>query len=165
MSGFFGSKTQKENSTVSNSAYPVLQQAFGGTLTNGGQANDALSAMLGLGGDHAAQSAAFDQWKNGVGYQNAMQSGSEAVTNNQAAHGLLASGSTGKRLTQFGQDLGNSYYNNYMQQLLGLGNQALGAGGLLAGAGTKTSNGTTKSSEKPGLGQILGQVLTALPMA
>lgn len=165
MSGLFGSTKTKSSQTTTNAAYPELQQAFGGTLNHGSQANDALSAMLGLGGDTAAQGAAFDNYKNSAGYQSNLDAGSTAVTNNQAAHGLLGSGSTLKRLTQFGQDLNNNYYKDYMSQLLGLGNQALGAGGLLAGAATHTTNGTQQQSQKPGLGQILGSVLTALPMA
>lgn len=164
MSGLFSNKsTTNSSGTSTNSAYPVLQQAFGGTLNHGGQANDAISAMLGLGGNTAEQSAAFNNYKNSTGFQSTLDAGSQAITDNNAAHGFLQSGATGKALTNYGQGVNQQYYQNYMNQLLGLSNQALGAGGLLSGAANKTTTGTQQTSTKPGLGGLLGSLAAGIP--
>ncbi len=71
------------------------------------------------------------------GYQFAMDQGTRAVMANQAARGLVNSGSTLRALTQFGQGLANQDYGNYMNRqaaLAGIGQTATNAG-LAAGQG------------------------------
>jgi hypothetical protein len=52
------------------------------------------------------------------GYQFQLDQGSQNVLRNRAASGSLASGGTNTDLTQFGQGLANTTYNQYIQSLL-----------------------------------------------
>jgi len=100
-------------------------------LPAGGGATDMQAALLGLGGDPAAAEAAYDNFLNSTGYQSQLKSGQQAITSSAAARGLLGSGSTGKALTRFGQDLGRQSFTNYLGQLSGLATRGLQAGGLI----------------------------------
>lgn len=159
MSAIFGGSKQSSSSTSSNQAYPYVQQQFSGMAGNGAHANDALYSLL-TGG--AGSGEAFNNYKNSAGYQSTLDAGSHAVTGNAASRGLMNSGATGKALVNYGQGLNQQYYNNYLSQLLGLGQQGLGAGGLIAGAG-QTSHSTSSGSSKPGIGGFLGSLASAVP--
>lgn len=158
--------TQSSDSHSFNNAWPQLQQQFSGVAGQAGTATNALSALLGLGGDPSAQQGAFDNWRNNTGYQFGLDQGTQAITGGAASKGLLNSGSTAKALTQFGQDYASTKYGDYLNQLSGLANQGLQAGSLLANAGqesTSHSEGQSTSSSqgksgggKGGLGGLLG---------
>lgn len=164
MSDLFSSKkTSNATSSSTNSAYPELHDALSGTVGNTGHASNAIAAMLGIGGDSAAQGQAFNNYKNSTGYQSTLDAGSQAITNNNAAHGFLQSGATGKALSNYGQQTNQQYYQNYMQQLLGLGNLGLGAGSLLGSTANKTSTGTQTDKSKPGLGGLIGSLAAGIP--
>ena len=101
--------------------------------------------LLGLNGASSAQSqTAFNNYLNSTGYKFNLQQGTNAVASQQAASGMLNSGATGKALTQYGQNLGSQYFNNYLSQLGGLsqaGQQSLFApANAAAGAGSAASN-------------------------
>ncbi len=66
---------------------------------------------------------AFDNYLNSTAYNFQLQQGQNAVNSNAAAKGLLNSGGTAKALTQYGQNLAGTTFNNYLQQLSGLNNQ------------------------------------------
>lgn len=151
MGGILGGS--KSKSTSSNRAYDTINEAFAPVLGATGSGANALMAMLGIGGDPAAQGQGFQNFQNSTGYNFMLDSGSKAITNNAAAKGLLRSGSTAKALTSYGQNLASTRYNDYMNQLLGLANLGLGAGNVLTNAG-QTS--TTKSKSKNGLGGLVG---------
>lgn len=153
--------TGKAGKSVSeNAAYPWLQQQFGGMVGTGGDANDMIAALLGAGGDATAANGAFNNYLDSTGYNFALDQGSRAITGNNAARGLLKSGATAKALTSFGQNLGKSYFDNYLNQLGGVANRGLQAGGLIGSAGQRsTSTGGT-----PGLGGAIGQGLSMIPM-
>jgi hypothetical protein len=186
MSSIFGGSKQKQTSTNSsvsdsssssdsrNQAYPWLQETFGGMGQTGVGANDALAALLGVGGDSAGQMAAFNNYKKGAGYQNIIDSGVSAIEGGAASRGLLNSGATAKGIARFGQDTASSFYDKYLSQLLGLSNQGLQAGSLISGAGnvstsqsqshaTSQGSSTGNSSSKPGLGGFIGSVASAIP--
>jgi hypothetical protein len=150
-----GKSTQKSESK--NLAYPYLQNAYGGQVSAGTGANDLVSRLL-TGGQGAGQ--AFDTYKNSTGYQNVLDGGSRAITGNAASRGLLSSGSTLKALNNYGQDTAKSYFNKYLQQLLGLSGQGLQAGGLIGNAGQVSSQ---QSKSKPGLAPLLGTGLSMIP--
>lgn len=154
-----------------NEAYPWLQNTYSPASTNGLQANDFLSALLGLHGNPAADDA-FNKYKDDSGYGFIMDSGERAITGSAAARGLLNSGSTAKALTQFGQNTASQFYNNYLDRLLGLSNQGLQAGQLIGSAGQRSTNNSTssttsqgtstgKSEQKPGIGAFIGSALSA----
>lgn len=159
------------NSASWNDAYPGLQQNFGGYESNGGQANNFMASMLGLNGDQAGNDA-FNKYKDDSGYNFVLDSGSKAITGNNAAKGLLNSGATLKGLDKFGQDTGTSFFNDYLDKLNGLSNQGIAGGGLVSSAGQKsmgsgssnsTSQGTSNSDSysKPGMGQFIGSIMSA----
>lgn len=160
--------TSQQSSDSRNQAFPWLQQQYTPMVQNGNQANSSLSALLGLGGNTAGQAEAFNGFRNAAGYQNALTSGVDAIENSRGARGLRESGSTMKRLTEFGQDLGNKYLGQYIEQLLGLQTAGLNAGGLVGGAGqvstssgTSSSTGTSTSKSGGGLGSFVGAAATA----
>lgn len=176
MSSIFGSPSQSNQSSQSQSqsssqnlAYPMLSQALGGQITQGTQANGALGAMLGLGGDQAAQAQAFNNFKNSTGYQQGLTQGVNAITGSAATRGLLNSGSTAKAVDTYGQNYADSQYQNYTNLLQGLnstGNQAAGiVGGTgqvsnsmanSASMGTSTGDSSKEASNKMGfLGALL----------
>lgn len=90
-------------------------------------ASDVISGALGVGGDPEASEAAFQNFLSSSGFQNQLQQGSTAITGNQAAAGLLNSGSTLKRLTTFGQGLAQQGFSNFLSQLGGVANRGLDA--------------------------------------
>jgi len=171
------SQSQSQSNSLSyNQAYPWAKETFGGMAQNAGGANDMVSALLGVGGDSQAAQQAFDNYKNSAGYQFQLQQGMNAINGNAAAKGMLSSGATAKALAGYGQNLASTYYNNYLDKLLGVGQQGLQAGGLVTGAGnvsqsnststsTSSSRGTSSgnSSSKPGIGGFIGSIASALP--
>jgi hypothetical protein len=110
-----------------------------------------------LGGD----TSGFQSYKDATGFDFMTEQGSRGITGNAAARGLLRSGATGKALANYGNQMQNQYAQNYINQLLGLGQLGLGAGGLLAQAG-QTSTSTSKSRSKPGLGGLIGGGLSLI---
>lgn len=101
----------------------------------GAQANQGIANLLGIGGDPAAQQAAFKNYQDSTGYNFRLGEGMRAITGNQAASGLLNSGATLKRLNRFGQDIAAAEFQNYLGQLSGLSQSGLGAAGQLSQGG------------------------------
>src|ERR1700761_1711170 len=124
MSAIFGGSNSNNNSQSasqsSNQAYPMLSQALGGQTTNGTGASNALAALLGVGGNPAAQQQAFQNWQNSTGYNFGLNQGTQAITQNAAASGLLDSGATGKALQTYGTNYANTQYQNYLNPLQSL---------------------------------------------
>lgn len=60
---------------------------------------------------------AFKNYLNSTGYNFQLQQGTNAITGNAAAKGLLNSGATAKALTTYGQNLASTTFNNYLSQL------------------------------------------------
>jgi hypothetical protein len=109
-------------------------------INNGGAANNAIAALLGTGGTAAQKTGAnnaFQNYLGSTGYNFNLQQGDNAINSNQAAKGLLNSGSTGKALTAYGQNLGSNYFNNYLGQLSGLAGAGQTALGQVGQAGTQ----------------------------
>lgn len=157
MSAIFGKPaTQQQTSHSDNQAYPYLQGAYGGQVSNGTGALDMVSKLL-MGG--AGSADAFNNYKNSAGYQSTLDAGSHAITNNNAAKGFLQSGATGKALAQFGQQTNQQYYNNYLDKLMGVSQQGLGAGGLIANAGQQSTSQGSSKGPKQGIGGFLGTAL------
>jgi hypothetical protein len=65
-------------------------------------------------------------------------------------------------MAKTGADLATGTYQNYIANMLGLGQMGLGAGGLIANAG-QTSKSMQESKSKPGLGGLLGAGLSMIP--
>jgi hypothetical protein len=145
----FGKKPKPESSESGNLNNSLIKNAFGGMMGYGEQGGDAMAALLGLGGA-GAQTAALDKWADSGGMNFLMDQGRKAITSSKAAQGLLQSGSFGTALTKYGQGLGSTYLNQYMDQLLNLSKLGLGAGGLVAQTG-QYSKGTGATQGKAGI--------------
>jgi len=115
--------------------------------TLGANSANSLNGLLQTG----FQAPTFEQAQNNPGYQFALSQGTEALDKGAAARGDVFSGTQGKALQQYGQNLGaqnyqqvynnalNNYNTNY-QSLLGgaqLGQQAIGEQGQLGQAGAQ----------------------------
>lgn len=149
MSNLLGSNSkQNQSSTSSNVAYPGAVASLGSTAGGTGDLTSLLGSLL-TGG--AAGSQGLQSFQNSSGFQNQLDSGSRAITDNAASRGLLQSGSTGQALTGYGQGLAQQSLGTYLQSLLSAGNQGIAAqNGITAAGQVSQSNG--KSSSKTGLG-------------
>jgi hypothetical protein len=82
-------------------------------------------------------------YQSATGFNPQLNYGLRGVSGAGAAAGLLNSGSTSKSLMNYGTMLQNQSSQNYINNLLGLGNLGLGSAGVLAGAGqTSQSSGS-----------------------
>lgn len=152
MSSLLGGNSKQSSSSSSfNQAYPYLQGALSGTVSNGTGATDLVSQLLGASPMTDAASNGLNNFLGSSGFNFAQQQGQNSINNNAAAHGLLNSGSTAKALTTFGQNLGQQSFGNYLSQLMGLGQQGLSAANVIGGAGS-TSNSNSSGKSKQGLG-------------
>lgn len=141
----FGGSKQKSSSD--NQAYGTLSKMLTGNIGQGNAAMSTLGSLLGI-GDPGSGKAALDNFLDSTGFKFLMDSGSKAITGNAAARGLLNSGFTGKRLTQFGQDLGLTKVGELMDRLTSLGQYGLNSANTVASAGGRSTS-TGKSS--PGI--------------
>lgn len=97
----------------------------------------------------APAGSALNNWANSAGMQFVLDQGQKAISGASAGNGTFDSGATGKALTQYGQNLGNTYLNDYMNHLLDYAKLGLGSASALSGAGgvsSTTSGSAGKSS-------------------
>lgn len=151
-----GFLTGGSRSSSGNQAYGFLRDQFSPFISTGAGANNAIAALLGVGGDPAAQQNAFNTFRNSTGYQFQLDQGNNAITSSAAARGLLNSGSALKAREKYGQGLASNYFSQYLNQLGGLTQNSLAAGNLIGGAGA-----TSSSKSSPGLGGIIGGAIGA----
>jgi hypothetical protein len=164
MSSIFGPAASSSQQSSTNQAYPYLQGALSGTVSNGTGAGNQIANMLGLNGTQS-QNAGFQNWQNSTGYQFGLNQGTSAITGNAATQGLLNSGSTLKALDTYGQNYANTQYQDYLNPLQSLLGSGLQAGGVLAGAGNTSQgsstgqgyNGGTGGLASAGIGSLLGK--------
>lgn len=153
-----------KNNPLMNQAQGAGSTALGAQGTLQGQEG----ALLGLGGDTAAANAAYQNYLGSTGYKFQLGQGQQAVDSNAASKGMLNSGATAKALTQYGQNLGSSYFNNYLGQLGGLNSQyqgtvnaGLGAAQAVGQAGTQ--GGIAQANENANIfGSLFGAAGKAL---
>lgn len=127
-----GKKAAKQDLTGFNylKGSPVGQQY----VPTGGQANAAEQDLLLGGGEKFGN--AFQRYQDSTGTKFQLQEGQNAITSSAAARGNLNSGATLKALIKYGQNLGSTTFNNYLNQLGGLSTQGLQAAGTIGSAGT-----------------------------
>jgi hypothetical protein len=161
---FGGPEEGTSQSSSTNQAFPLLSQSLSPQLGNATGGSNSLAALLGVGGDPAAQQQAFSNWRNSTGYQFGLDQGVNAITGNRAAKGILNSGGTAKAIDTFGQNYANTQYQNYLnplQSLIQSGNQA---GQVLGSAGTVMQSSEKKQGSKKGMGDFIGQVASAIAL-
>lgn len=143
----FGGGQPKQFSYAKHSA---LGETY---LPEGGKAENDVYDLL---TNPNADNKAFKNYLNSSGYKFQLSQGSEAISDNSAARGLLNSGSTGKALTAYGENLGASYFDKYLSELGDVANRGLEAGRTITQAGTpNSSNGSNAIS---GIGSIASAI-------
>lgn len=150
VSSIFGGSQGSTKS--SNQGFNYLKGALSPQVGNATGASNDLAGLLGVGGNPAEGQAGFNNYLHSTGYNFMLDQGSKAVTDNNAAKGLLNSGSTLKALTNYGQNLGSQYYQNYLGDLSGLTQTGNQAAGIIGNAGQTSSS--SQSSNKGLLGGI-----------
>lgn len=118
---------------------------------------------------NTTDSPAFKNYLNSTGYNFQLQQGSNAITGNAAAKGLLNSGATARALQGYGQNLASTTFNNYLSQLGGLANlqgsqvgqgltaaQAVGAAGTAGGANAAGQTAAAGQSRANATGNVFG---------
>lgn len=131
-------QAQQQNNALAERIFNQTQGTIAPYNQSGQQAMGTYNALIGLGTpeQQATASGQFDNYLKNFGFDQELSQGSRAITGNQAAKGLLGSGSTLKGLQRYGLGLRDQYRGNFLN-LLG-NQQALGlnAAGIGAGVGT-----------------------------
>lgn len=160
--GFSSSKNKSENrsqqtSQSFNQAYPFLQGALGGQVSNAGIGSSAIASLLGLNGSSAGADA-FKTFKDSSSFNFIRDEGLRGINSNNAAKGLLGSGSALRGITDYSTNLASNFLNSYLSHLTGLSNTGIQAGQILASAGsTANSQGTSYgNSSGSSFGAALG---------
>lgn len=106
-------------------------------VDTGQNANSALAGLLGIGGDPAAQQAAFQKYLGSTNYQFQLGQGLQGVEYANAP--AFSSGGTAKALNNYAQGMAGSALGGYENQLMGLSGQGIGAAGTLGGLGNQNA--------------------------
>lgn len=155
---FGGSSAKKNDLTGYN--YLTGSNGVGGIVNNGRTANNAETALL-SGTANPTQIQGLGNYLTSNGYNFERNQGTAAITGSAAARGILNSGATAKALTQYGTNLANTNYNNYLTQLGGITNQGLTASGQIGQAGT--AGGTAAgNAQQSGISSAFGQISGAV---
>lgn len=138
MSFLIGGSHQESGN--SNNGY--LKNLLTPEIGNGVSASGSLAGLLGLGGGPSQTSALNNLW-NSSGMNSILNAGSNAITGNQAAGGMLQSGATGKALEGYGQSLGRQNLGMFAQMLQGLTNSGNQAASTVGSAGQYGASSST----------------------
>lgn len=99
----------------------------------------------------------LEDWSDSAGMNFILDQGQKAISGASAANGVFNSGATGKALQNYGQNIGKTYLNQYMQHLMSLGQLGLGAGSAMSNAGgvnqSQSVGGGSSFSNSAGLSQ------------
>lgn len=126
----FGGPSEQSSSSGNHAWEPIsdaFTPALGYTTTGGNMVQGLLSG--------SGQNQNLNNFANSTGMEFVRDQGMKGITSSQASRGLLGSGSTLKAMNKFGQGVGSTYLNGYMDNAFKLGNLGLGAGGVMANAG------------------------------
>lgn len=115
-----------------------------------GQGGDMMAGLLGSNGN-AAQVQALENFSNSGGMNFLREQGNKQITSNKAASGLLKSGSFGTALEKYGQGLGSTYLNQFMEHANNLGKLGVGTASVMSDMGRYGKSESDKEGEKKGL--------------
>ena len=162
-----GKVQAKAASTASDTTLQMYEQTradlapYAGT---GGSALTSIANMYGLptadhpGGGQAFDTSALEAFRRSPDYQVALKEGVRARDLSAASRGNLLSGGQEKRLAEFGSDLGDLKFGQYMDRLYklaGMGqNAAAGQGGAAANAGSSLANLALSRGEAEAAGTV-----------
>lgn len=163
-STLFGKAPKPEKSESGNKAYDYLMGAYSPMVSGGTGAFGATNALLGVGGDSAAQEAAFNNYLDSTGYNFIQDEAMQGLTNAFAGRGMLRSGAAGKAFQDRAANIGKTYFDNYLGHLEKQSGLGLGAGGLIGNAG-QWSKGTGGTQGTGGIFGAIAQVAPYIAMA
>lgn len=132
-------------------------------LDTGTQATKTLSDLFGSNGQ-PAQDASYNNFRNTPGYDFVRNQGIKALDASAARKGSLVSGNQYKALTDYGSDLADTTFQQYVNNLKGQADQGISAAGgvgtgNIAAAGA-TAEGKAAANQKKN--QISGGLTDAL---
>jgi hypothetical protein len=107
-----------QNAALFKEMFGKAESALSPFIGRGNTAGDAYMALLGF-GDPKASEAAFNRYLDSTGYKFQMAQGVDALNTNAANRRLLNSGSNLKNISNFGQKMGQQYFNSFLAQLAG----------------------------------------------
>jgi hypothetical protein len=152
-------KPKPATSTSSNKAYDKINSTYSPVMQQGVGAGNFMSGLLGVpGGDASGANAGFEGYKRMAGYAPALSELQRGVVGGAAAKGLLNSGASKRALLKVGANLDNSMFQNYFQNLAGLGGMGLQAGGLVTNAGQTSSSQGGGPSTAGAIGSAIGGI-------
>lgn len=144
---YSANKAAGAQQSAANTAANTQMSMYNQTAANlapynaeGQTATNKLNSILGLGGSMNADQLS-NYLTNLPGYQFQLSQGTQAIDRSEAAKGLLNSGATGKALEQYGQGLGGSYLQGYVNQLQGLAGLGENAAAMTGNFATQTGQG------------------------
>jgi hypothetical protein len=146
------------DSESGNHAWGPINSAFSPALGYVTSAGNMVQNLL----SGSGQNQGLNNFANSSGMEFVRDQGMQGITSSQAARGLLNSGSTLKAMNKFGQGVGSTYLNNYMDNAFKLGGLGLQAGGVMANAGQWSKSHS--ESEGGGKQGILPMALQAAAM-
>lgn len=126
-------------------------------IQGGYSAETQLADLLGLNGPNASQQM-MSTLENYPGYQFALQTGGQALTNAMTPGSGALSGQTLKSLMSFNQGLASTTFNSYVNNLLNMSQQGLNAAGNVAGSGTQLGTGAAQAAAGAAASQAGGIV-------
>lgn len=155
------SKADKQAAQQALTGYNYLTSGAGAAPTssyinNGAGANNMIAQMLGAAPMTPGTQGAFNNYRDSSGYNFLMDQGQHAITGSAAARGILNSGATAKALTQFGQGLADTTYNNYLNNLGTLANRGQTSLGQVANAGSAGGGAAAQATSAAGKAQSQG---------
>ncbi len=155
--GILGKKSRKKQAKRIGEVGEAAVGELRPFTETGTQAQSALGGALGLEGA-PEQGQQFRNFLGSTGFKEQLRAGVEGIVGNQAAAGLLNSGSTLKRITRFGQDLAQGGFNNFLTQLGGVANRGLSAAGQAAGIVSGTGE-RAEAARQAGRTEFLGSTI------
>lgn len=99
----------------------------------------------------ASPSSGLENWADSAGMNFILDQGQQAISGASAANGVFNSGATGKALVEYGQNLGKTYLNDYINNLFGLAKVGLGSASALGSAGGVSVNQSSGGGGSSGL--------------
>jgi hypothetical protein len=153
----FGGPSEQKSAS-GNHAWDAVSGAMTPALGYTAQGGDAIANLLGLNGG-PAQTAGLETFANSGGMKFLRDQANEQVTSNQAAKGLLNSGSTLTALQDRGHGLASTYLNSYMDKLFNFSDIGTKSAATMTGAGSWSKG--SGQGEKKGIASQLAQVAAA----
>lgn len=132
---------------------PLPGNRYYGTGYMPGQSGT-LGGFMG-GTDYGARLPALEKTP---GYKFRFEQGQKAVEDSHAAKGTLLTGAAAKDLTEFGQGLASTEFDNEYRRLFGIAGLGQGAAGTLGGYGSSYANNATGLITGAGNAQAAGTV-------